>query len=234
MEFQCYQFTNFSYTSSHRSSTYFWKKLPKKTGEDLATKQNIEVITKKIEGVKADFVKETQFIKSELDLMNQNKFSLQSARRNALLKYYEDYSIWLNSISDVEVFFVDSYQEAKIEKLLGLINDFYNQYRLSKSRLGLFIDNKKFRNLIFELDKATIIHEQITRTFYVKLNGIDKKIFNNKKSADELEEYKELLKEKRELTKLFQSDSSSSFKEVLKYEVQIRDDIRKMLFDQIS
>ncbi|HZX59177.1 MAG TPA: hypothetical protein VFE54_10635, partial [Mucilaginibacter sp.] len=67
-------------------------------GKNLATKEDIESITEKIEKIKSEFVKDIEFLKADLSYINQSKFSIKSSERDALIETNLKYAEWLNII----------------------------------------------------------------------------------------------------------------------------------------
>ena len=62
----------------------------KKKAEDLATKDNIEEITRKIESVRLDYARPLEEIKATLAAHNQQRFRLFDKRTDALIQFYEE------------------------------------------------------------------------------------------------------------------------------------------------
>ncbi|MCX6353052.1 MAG: hypothetical protein NTX03_14520, partial [Bacteroidetes bacterium] len=79
----------------------FFKSYFQEKGKNLATLEDIEKITSKVEAIKTEFIKETEKLKIDLQLLNQIKFSIKTEEIKSLIEYYETYSLWLNVINDV-------------------------------------------------------------------------------------------------------------------------------------
>ncbi|MFP9116427.1 hypothetical protein ACLI08_01435 [Flavobacterium sp. RNTU_13] len=131
--------------------TYFAEK-----GKNLATKEDIEHITEKVEKIKAEFVKNIEFIKADLTYLNQNKFSIKAAERDALIETNNKYSEWLNVIMSIR--FTDINHQ-NYEKL----NDYYHKIKTSRlnfhnaeDKLHLFLHDEELMKVKFACIEQTL------------------------------------------------------------------------------
>lgn len=69
-----------------------WISYLKRKSENYATKQDIAAITKLTEEVKKD-----------VSVIQESEISFQTLRREAIINFYEKYSIWLNHLLNVEI-----------------------------------------------------------------------------------------------------------------------------------
>ena len=170
----------------------------KKKGENLATKEDIETITRKIESVKAD-----------IDVYTQEKMSFQEDRKNVLLLFSETYDsvlfselflrfeygdlgdeptlsdveaklsehpnkklreIWI-SYGQLEVYF--SEDDKILEKascLVDLISTFYYK------SISLFIETIEYNFELFEKNNDELIKVFKKRMEQEKVNSVNKDI----------------------------------------------------------
>ena len=64
----------------------------KQKGKNLADKEDIAELTKKVETVKSDFNEKIEYLKTDLNFINHNKISVKSLEREALLLVNEKYA----------------------------------------------------------------------------------------------------------------------------------------------
>lgn len=101
--------------------------------KNLATKEDIEGITNKIEGVKSQYIAQIEQLKSDLALALANESKLQEKRRESLINFFEDCLILLNdklptnpgsfTVEEANALFE---HQRSVEKLFTQINaDYY-------------------------------------------------------------------------------------------------------------
>ena len=103
-------------------------------GKNLATKEDVEEITKKVEKIKTEFVKDIEFIKADLSYINQSKFSIKASERDALIDTNNKYSEWLNYIMNISF---SDINPKNYEKL----NDYYQEIKAKKLKFDIAQDN---------------------------------------------------------------------------------------------
>ena len=131
------------YLASFKS--YFSEK-----GKNLATQQDIEEITQKIETVKTEF-----------QILVHSKTSLNTEKRNSYLNYYDKYFIWLNILLDSSLGGFDNYNEDEIEKYRIKIDSIYLDLLNAESRMLLWNENQDLVDLVFSLKYNTLENFQI-------------------------------------------------------------------------
>ena len=131
-------------------------------GKNLATKEDVEEITKKVEKIKSEFVKDIEFIKADLNYINQNKFSIKVAERDALIETNNKYSEWLNYLLNI------SFSDINPENYLKL-NDYYKEtknkklnFDISQDNLHLFLHDEELMKVKMECVTETTKLEYIT------------------------------------------------------------------------
>ncbi|MDY3530308.1 hypothetical protein PG593_11060 [Riemerella anatipestifer] len=103
-------------------------------GKNLATKEDLEEITEKVEKIKAEFIKDIEYIKADLTYINQNKFSLKAAERDALIDTNNKYSEWLNYLMNI------SFSDINPNNY-GKLNDYYKEMKVKKLNFDIAQDN---------------------------------------------------------------------------------------------
>jgi hypothetical protein len=104
---------------------YFLPSYVQEKGKNLATKQDIEEITRKVESVKIDFSKDLEFIKSDLQFQNQSLFSIKSAEREALIDTNFKYAEWLNYLMNLSFSNITMYNYERL-------NDYFSEIKNKK------------------------------------------------------------------------------------------------------
>ncbi|MCF8257003.1 MAG: hypothetical protein K9J06_05595 [Flavobacteriales bacterium] len=121
----------------------FFKSYFTEKGKNLATFEDIDEITSKVEAIKTDFIRETEKLKLEIQLTNQIKFSLKDEELKALIGFYDNYYLWLNTLLD---FSIANYTEDGVHdrnRAVGIINDVYSKYNLSEAKAELFLKDEE-------------------------------------------------------------------------------------------
>ncbi len=122
-------------------------------GKNIATKEDIGEITKIVESIKGELSKELENHKAVLSLKNQNRFSLQSAQREALIDYNKKVAAYMYAVLHVGMwkFTTENYHEIDNE-----IKDSYErkyQAELSEAHLKLFAEDVGLSETINLLSK---------------------------------------------------------------------------------
>lgn len=150
---------------------------PKYFGEkakNLATKEDIGEITKIVEIIKTNLLKETEILKGNISIINQNSFNVSSLYREALIDYNKKYSSWLNSIL---VFYPQEYDENNIEELdkyISELNKRKYKFKLAENHIFLFHNENEHINLNFELYKSTLDIEKHFKKVIIELKALIK------------------------------------------------------------
>lgn len=147
-----------------------------KKNENIATKQDISGITKEIEQVKQDYRDRNASLISQLELLNQHKFSIETEKRNEVLNCH---SSILELISNNQYRNISDY-----EKDRNKINDLIisADYHLKKASL-YFLEND-FEQIVNSLILNIQEWDKITKKYSKdwnneELGGFDDQIFEN-------------------------------------------------------
>lgn len=184
----------------------FFKSYFVEKGKNLATKEDIEEITKTIETVKNDIHLSTQF-----------KISIKNEERNALVEGYIKYSNWLNSVVDVYFSGISEANEEALDSIYMKLDDAKFQYELAVAKIGLFVDQRELTELIGRLKISTLeFQHQVNDTSH-KL----KEIFFNMKVemkatpiGNQPAVYKKYLDQQAEVFRVFRESKLAKFAEI--------------------
>lgn len=160
----------------------FLQSYKKEKGKNLATKEDIEEITRKVEAVKND-----------LQFSHQLKFSFKTEERNSLIECYEAYAVWYKTLVDfnIERFTIENFDILSDEK--HKINSAYVNFINSQAKMVLYVKDGDLLNTLKELKKETqsfsneinnelnnyqsVLKEiQFNNKFYPKFNFLQDKV----------------------------------------------------------
>lgn len=185
--------------------------------KNLATKQDIGEITHIVEGIKNSLTRETELLKSQLALNNQNKFSIKSAERDALFTLNSKYSTWIYSIMK---FSFSSYSEDNYKELDDVSKNFTEkQYEveIGRAHLLLFMHDQKLLEVMKELGVAILnieglVVDNIIRMKYLYVKHDIDIQFKVSKPEDQLQLKRRLYEEQKEVIEIFGKERVELFK----------------------
>ena len=195
----------------------FFKSYFQEKGKNLATLEDIEEITSKVESIKTDFIRETEKLKLDIQFTNQVKFSLKSEELKALLDFYEKYYLWLNILLD---FYFGKYNEdnqGALKEAENIINDAYFRYLISETKAELLINDEE---LFKHSDKMKIKTLEFQNFISRTISGFSLVIFefvvykSSKPPLQPLEEYTKLHDKKMKFIDEYNKEKLSHYKEI--------------------
>ena len=120
----------------------FFKSYFTEKGKNVATKEDIEEITAKVETIKTQFIRETEQLKINLQFQNTVKASIYQERKDAVIDLYEQFNVWYHSVSDL---FHKSF-EFSAERITQAKEDtwsYHEAFSRAESKLELYVDDPK-------------------------------------------------------------------------------------------
>jgi hypothetical protein len=180
--------------------------------KNLATKEDVGAITEKVEKIKSEFVKDIEFIKADLSYINQNKFSIKTAERDALIEINNKYSEWLNLLLNVNFSNVNAsnyetlnnyYNEIKLKKLnFDIAQDnlhlFLHDDELMKVKVNCVTETSKLEFIVIKAIVDIIQHFYLDNIYFQSISTLDEK---QKPKDDWLKQQRE--SSKKELDTIF-------------------------------
>jgi hypothetical protein len=143
----------------------YFKTYTKEKGKNLATKEDIEEITQKVETVKSD-----------INLLTQKRINYNSEKYNALIDYNNRYSAWLFFIVYThisgEADKADEFKEKTEEKLDNLFHDFL----IAEAKFDVYFIDTDFIPLSNVIKIKTIELSNHTSKFLVTAAGTNSQI----------------------------------------------------------
>ncbi len=169
----------------------FWKSYLTEKGKNLATKKDIEEITKKIETVK-----------NEISFHSQRKHEYINDKKKAALDFLNSVSIWLDfTLRPLETI----YNNPTNEKLLrNLISDLKKQGGNATTcywNLFVYFDNENFNKIVDEFYNNCLVLHNLTNTMLINIErkaietNHKEKIFDLIKDKEKRAEINDELKE---------------------------------------
>lgn len=132
----------------------YYKAYMGQKGKNLATKEDIGVITKEIEQVKQEYTKGVELFKSQTDLIASNNKEHYKDSKKVIMDFYDSYVLWWHhttndspkSMAPPETKF-GSWMEDNYELEKDII--------IHQKRFELFIENEELKNGAVKLVEAT-------------------------------------------------------------------------------
>lgn len=195
----------------------FLKSYFQEKGKNLATKEDVEEITSKMEAIKSTF-----------QYSLQAKLSWRTEEHDALVDYYSKYGVWLSTITGLNLAGINYDNAVRLTEIRSELDDCERQLNAADCRVELFVSNKdillqkgplKVRTLGFQHHAVNVTMEfegVLLEIEQMKLNTpIDKQI----------EPYRQLLDKLKTIFKEFKDQQVSYYQELLPMVVEHRSTI---------
>lgn len=105
----------------------FFKSYFQEKGKNLATREDIEVITEKIEKVKSD-----------IGILTHKRISLSSEKQNSLLDFISRYAAWLNYVTNVSIIGEAAPGNIYTEKVNEKLDRYRYDFEISEVKIDVF------------------------------------------------------------------------------------------------
>ena len=116
-------------------------------GKNLATKEDIEEITKKVKTVE-----------SQMNILTGNVLEYSTLKRQYVIDYFASYNNWERTITGVNLDYSSNCKEIN-RTSIERIYDAKHSYNLKEGEIELFIDDKEFYELRAELTIMTLKYQ---------------------------------------------------------------------------
>lgn len=129
----------------------FWPKYFEAKGTNQATKEDIGEITKIVESIKSDLLKDVEDLKGQISLVNQHKLNLKASERGAILEYSSKLNAYIYFLVglDLTIYNEENYTELLKERIE--INKKSYEFSVAEANLGLFINDDEFIKMNMKL-----------------------------------------------------------------------------------
>lgn len=206
--------------------SYFTEK-----GKNLATSKDIEEITSKVEAIKIEFIKETEQLKANLNLITNFQSGLLSEEKNAIIEVNERYFSWLNMLTHTTLN-VDTYENEELEKFSRHLRTLYNAYLNSEAKFLLFVDNDTLIEAESDLKIKTLQQvERIIPSLIQSLKFNNDQLFSAKNDPKKIA----IFEDKRiELIEEADNKIVNNYGEILKLSSEFQQLCRDHIYDLIT
>lgn len=188
----------------------FFKSYLTEKGKSAALKEDLNQLTKEVESVKSEFVKEQEILKTDLQRVLTNEVSYRNEERNAIISYHGIINEWLYSIEEIGF---GNYNKSNIDALIEVRNRiarFYAKAGISKSKISLLVANNGLVKSAGELYMAVLAYYHWADKYFLLLQQnlesqksltdrfsiIIKNFEGNKETATEVAKEDEILRAK--------------------------------------
>jgi hypothetical protein len=207
--------------------SYFQEK-----GKNLATFEDIEEITEKVESIKTDFIRETEKLKLDLQYTNQVRFSIKTEEMKSLFDYYEKYYLWLNILLEFYFGVFDEDNPELLKNSENVINDANFKLILAEAKAELLIDNAALFTHSHKMKVQTLQFQHFINTSIQEFKKIQFEIKSMKATtpiAEQLIPYKELSDKMIEFNSKFNDQKLLHYKEILPMNKEFRKIMNELL-----
>lgn len=191
----------------------FFKSYVNEKGKNLATQEDIGDITQIVEQIRSDLANDTEKLKSELSLFNQNKFSIKAAERDALFELSKTYSAWLYFLMNFSFQGYDDNNFGELDNVALQYDSLRYTFALAQSQLKLFMHDSDLLNLIkdltittINLESSVVKHIRNYKHQYIRYN-----IFKDSQENNVLELQKKLHEDLDKITAEFHKERIEHF-----------------------
>jgi hypothetical protein len=181
----------------------FFKSYFQEKGKNLATKEDIEEITKKVES-----------IKTGLQFSLEAKLSWRAEEHDALVDYYSKYGALLSGITNISFAGISDENIDQLSDIRSQIKELEKDYSQAKNRMELFVENKDILKQSGELRLETLTFQNHAgRTtfelakFYLEHKGIK----SQAPSDEHLDLYREMNDKSLEIYQKFTNEQKEIY-----------------------
>lgn len=162
--------------------TFIWKAYLTQKGKNLATKEDVEEITQKIESVKIN-----------LGHLQSQKSEFLNNRKLALVNFFEEYITWSEySVNNLTVTITQVFETSAIRNQIELLSNQYSKVQKSYWKLCLYeSDDKNFIAEISAVYNASNRLHQITLNYMLQAEIISLRISYEVSNKELMSEFKQ-------------------------------------------
>ena len=136
----------------------FFKSYFQEKGKNLATSEDIEELTHKVESVKQNFIEKNTSLKAKLDLLTNLQISHKNDERNSLIDFHKLIKSWIGLLTESTPSLIDDYDNQEIKNKLFQYNLTYKKVLGAGALLELYVDDEELTKLIYDLKINALEH----------------------------------------------------------------------------
>lgn len=214
--------------------SYFQEK-----GKNLATNEDIEELTEKVESVKQNFIEKNAVLKARLDILTSLELNHKHDERAGLIAFHRALKNWIRLLTESTPSLIDDYDNNEVHAKIYQYEMSYQKVLDCEALLELYIVDKEFIQSIYDL-KSCILNNLMSNPVQclikIKENNLKVQLFRNSppplNEEDEImkkEELAILLDERQELYHDYRSKMVEGYSKVIKVENIYREFMRKYI-----
>ncbi len=131
--------------------SYFQEK-----GKNIATSEDIEGLTLKVESVKQQFLEKNANLKAKLDLLTNLQINYKNDERLALIEFHKSIKQWIGLLTESTPSLVNDYDNDEIQSKIHLYDQVYQEVLSREALLEIYVDDDKLTKLISDLKINTL------------------------------------------------------------------------------
>lgn len=163
--------------------SYFQEK-----GKNIATSEDIEGLTLKVESVKQQFLEKNANVKAKLDLLTSLQINHKNDERTALIEFHKAVKNWIGLLTESTPSLLNYYDNDEIQAKKHYYDLAYREVLHAEYVLELYVDDVKIWELIRDL-KVNVIENlavhPIKFLLDIQANNESKKHINPEKHYDD-------------------------------------------------
>jgi hypothetical protein len=191
--------------------SYFQEK-----GKNIATSEDIEDLTLKVESVKQQFLEKNATLKAKLDLLTNLQLSHKNDERLAIINFHKKFKSWIGSLSESSPSLVNDYDNVEIQAKIHSYNAIYQEVLSAEALLELYVDDKKLFELISDLKIKTIenlVPHPPKTLIDLKLNNINIELLEKEQDPEKkIARHKELMAERQGIYERYSENMIAGYK----------------------
>lgn len=210
-------------------------------GKNIATSEDIEDLTLKVESVKQNFIEKNASLKAKLDLLTNLQISHKNDERNSLIEFHKTIKNWIRLLTESSPALVDEYDNQEIENKIHLYELTYSKVLNAEALLELYVDDEELIKLIYNLKRSVLEHLVPHPSQFLldlKHNNVEREqlekmpVNTTENIAKKTQKHQELLEKRKGIFDGYRTNMIKGYKEVIaydkKYRVYIREYINKI------
>lgn len=209
----------------------FFKSYFQEKGKNIATSEDIEELTHKVESVKQSFIEKNASLKAKLDLLTNLQINHKNEERNSLIEFHKVIKGWIGLLTESSPSLKNDYDINEIQAKNFQYDFAYRKVLDAEALLDLYLEDQKLYNLIYDLKINVINHLVPHPTKFLldlEFNNFEFEQYKEMPSDNEFnilkktETHKELLKKRENIYKEYGKKMFEGFKVVINYDKEYR------------
>lgn len=137
-------------------------------GKIEATKKSIEELTRKVESVKAEFVREIEQLKSNLQFENSVRSTIYNERKQSIIGLYESLHLWFETVDNYLIDCIE-FNDGDTFPAIEVCKKYYFNTIIARAKAELYLVNEEYFELLDALtghiDQLVDIQEDLFSKF---------------------------------------------------------------------